>query len=170
MFPFCMITNITYTDPCIFSSTDHSFQEEINPAAEEVNVLEGNSVKLSCTYTGVANILFWYRQYSRSKPEFLIFVASTDRTEGQFTAKHDRNNKETALEISSAKVTDSALYYCALQPTVTGNPETLHKNFKLNFSTVQSLNHPVAFNFSEELYIKRFYYILEWPVWFVITQ
>uniref|UniRef100_A0A0E9UFJ7 Ig-like domain-containing protein n=1 Tax=Anguilla anguilla TaxID=7936 RepID=A0A0E9UFJ7_ANGAN len=73
----------------LFSAmVDGSFQDEITPTAKEVHVLEGNSVSLSCAYTAATSTLFWYRQYSRSKPEFLISVVSTDKTEGQFTAKH----------------------------------------------------------------------------------
>ncbi|CAB1326123.1 unnamed protein product [Coregonus sp. 'balchen'] len=43
------------------------------------------------------------------------------------TVKLNKEKTRVDLEISSSEVTDSALYYCALTPTVTGNPETLQK-------------------------------------------
>ncbi|XP_035277645.1 uncharacterized protein LOC118229626 [Anguilla anguilla] len=106
----------------LFSTiVDNSFQDEITPAAKEVHVLEGSSVTLSCTYTAAANYLYWYRQYARSKPEFLIRVAGTlskKDEKGRFNVTNDKDNKHVHLEFT-AEVTDSALYYCALQPTVT---------------------------------------------------
>ena len=89
-----------------------------------MHILEGNPIKLSFTYTAAATYLQWYRQYPRSQPEFLILVVGTlNKTDekGRFVVKNDKDNKRVHLEISSAEVADSALYYCALQPTVTGN-------------------------------------------------
>lgn len=36
--------------------------------------------------------------------------------------KSDQTRKKVDLLISPASMTDSAVYYCALRPTVTGNP------------------------------------------------
>ncbi len=82
---------------------------------------------LSCNYstTGVTvNSLQWYRQYLRAKPEFLLLLteySSKSEPDLHLYSKATKEIKRVDLEISSAAVSDSALYYCALQPTVTGN-------------------------------------------------
>uniref|UniRef100_A0A8C1RBS9 Ig-like domain-containing protein n=1 Tax=Cyprinus carpio TaxID=7962 RepID=A0A8C1RBS9_CYPCA len=102
----------------------------------EKNSKEGEMVKLSCSYSTSSDYyLFWYRQYPGSAPEFLVILfygakdAKNSDVDPRFTAKPNKEKQNHVdLEISTAKVTDSALYYCALTPTVTGNTRTLYKN------------------------------------------
>ncbi|KAJ8367025.1 hypothetical protein AAFF_G00333830 [Aldrovandia affinis] len=110
-----------------------SFQDGITSTTNAVHALEHSNVTLTCNYTDSnirAGSLHWYRQYPRSSPEYLIHILGIN-TKGEkngFTVIHEEKNNLVYLERSSAEVTDSALYYCALQPTVTGNPYTLYKN------------------------------------------
>uniref|UniRef100_A0A8C1VRM6 T-cell receptor alpha/delta variable 25.0.1 n=1 Tax=Cyprinus carpio TaxID=7962 RepID=A0A8C1VRM6_CYPCA len=86
----------------------------------EVYRTEKDITSLSCNYSS-ATRLYWYRQYPQSKSEVV-------ELDPRFSGKLNKEKTRMYLEISSAKVTDSALYYCALEPTVTGKPTTLYKN------------------------------------------
>ncbi|KAF4117482.1 hypothetical protein G5714_002035 [Onychostoma macrolepis] len=111
------------------------FGNVIKPDQPDVFVEEGSSVTLSCTFSdsGRTDYLHWYRQYGRSKPEFLVLTYSTAKeakvsdVDPRFTVNVTKR-ENVDLEISSAAVSDSALYYCALAPTVTGNASALYKN------------------------------------------
>uniref|UniRef100_A0A672PZX7 T-cell receptor alpha/delta variable 19.0 n=1 Tax=Sinocyclocheilus grahami TaxID=75366 RepID=A0A672PZX7_SINGR len=100
-------------------------------------VHEGANITLSCSYL-TAISLHWYRQYPRSAPEYLLLilqisgrVQSTENLDSRFSARLNEKKNRVDLIISSVKVTDSALYYCALEPTVTGNLYTLCKNLPI---------------------------------------
>ncbi|KAJ8274531.1 hypothetical protein COCON_G00091560 [Conger conger] len=98
-------------------------EDAITSTSREEHVLCGSSVTLSCNYSALnLNNLQSYHQHPGSKPEFLIVIYAEEKIDKWFTVKHDKTNRHVQLEISSAEVTDSALYYCALQSTVTGNP------------------------------------------------
>uniref|UniRef100_A0A672PZS0 T-cell receptor alpha/delta variable 2.0.2 n=1 Tax=Sinocyclocheilus grahami TaxID=75366 RepID=A0A672PZS0_SINGR len=107
-----------------------------------VVLTEGSSTTLSCTYDGSAYSLHSYRQKPGSKPEFLLlidesskYVTRADQPYPHMSIRlHD--DKRVDLEISSAAVSDSAVYYCALQPTVTEKPTTLYKNLFLAYCIV----------------------------------
>ncbi|CAI5676947.1 unnamed protein product [Oreochromis niloticus] len=102
-----------------------SSEDLLTPSRDVVMSLEGDTVTLSCKYSGSVYSLFWYHQKSGSSPQLLMAEHSAQTEKLKFI--HDKEKKEFHLEISAA-VTDSAVYYCALQPTVTGNTKTLYKN------------------------------------------
>ena len=103
----------------------------------EVNSVEEEAVTLSYNYSKTADAndyLFWYRQETGKPPEFLVSITKFDSStkistlNNRLSANLNDGGKKLDLHISSAKVTDSALYYCAVRPTVTGSPDTLYKN------------------------------------------
>uniref|UniRef100_A0A3B5LRC8 Ig-like domain-containing protein n=1 Tax=Xiphophorus couchianus TaxID=32473 RepID=A0A3B5LRC8_9TELE len=71
--------------------------------------LDGNDVTLSCNYSGTVNLLLWYRQTPSSSPQ-LVTSGYSDTT-GRVSLRHEKTRKTFHLLISSAAVTDSAVYY-----------------------------------------------------------
>lgn len=90
-------------------------------------------VLLSCSYTGTVYDLYWYRQSPGSTPQFLIMESSgviihaTPQVPG-IEMVNKKNIKHVELEIFSTSVEHSAVYYCAVQPTVKENTLTQYKN------------------------------------------
>ena len=104
--------------------------EDLIAVKNEEHSLEG-TVTVSYKYPKLLanDYFFWYRQYPGKPPEFLIsHSASGDVATPKSGLEIKVKEKQIYLQISSAAVTDSAVYYCALQPTVTGNTKTLYKN------------------------------------------
>ncbi|KAI5610602.1 hypothetical protein C0J50_12031, partial [Silurus asotus] len=95
---------------------------------------EGDDVTLSCSYkdfSGTVQNLQWYKQDPKSNPEFILYIYESGALSPNIpprTSAKVHGNKQVNLIISSAAVSDSDLYYCALAPTVTGNPTLLYKN------------------------------------------
>ncbi|KAI4893183.1 hypothetical protein NFI96_024347, partial [Prochilodus magdalenae] len=111
---------------------DGSSAQSISPLENrtQVHTVDDQTVTLSCKYDGNVQNLQWYHQYPGSRPEYLltIYPGSDAVSRGRLKAEVDKDLKRVDLKISSAAVSDSVLYYCALQPTVTGNPDTLYRN------------------------------------------
>ena len=115
--------------------TGDSFEDSVTPIETEQQALEGETVTVSCNYSGSVRSLHWYRQFGTAAPEFLNLILEAGNTVGNVSRvvpKIHKGIQRVDLEISPAKISDSALYYCALEPTVTGNPVTLHTNLPLS--------------------------------------
>uniref|UniRef100_A0AAY5EF92 Ig-like domain-containing protein n=1 Tax=Electrophorus electricus TaxID=8005 RepID=A0AAY5EF92_ELEEL len=110
--------------------------QNIKPLDTVKHVSEGDPVTLSCIYSDSNAYLQWYRQYPSSRPEFLLFAYeknhNNDLILSRITAEVIKAKDQMDLLISSAALSDSALYYCALEPTVTGIPLSLYKNLLLH--------------------------------------
>ncbi len=86
----------------------------------EKNSNERETVKLSCSYsTSSENVwLYWYRQYPNGEPQYLLLKGARTRSDqhtsdGRFQSTTSRTSTE--LTITDVRLSDSALYYCALR-------------------------------------------------------
>nr|BAB82556.1 T-cell receptor alpha [Paralichthys olivaceus] len=98
--------------------------DELTPDKTEEFSGEGSTVTLSYNYPKltIGDYFFWYRQYPGKPPEFL-FSHSNSEQEGAAPTPGLRlkvEQKKIQMIISSAAVTDSAVYYCAVRPANTG--------------------------------------------------
>ncbi|XDV27661.1 hypothetical protein PO909_031161, partial [Leuciscus waleckii] len=98
-----------------------TYGNEIKPTETEEFAVEGSSVKLSCSYSS-ALTLHWYRQYPGSAPEILVPIsdgakeAQKSYVDSRFTTEIRKEKQNYVdLEMSSAALKDSAVYYCALE-------------------------------------------------------
>ncbi|KAJ4922441.1 hypothetical protein JOQ06_022937 [Pogonophryne albipinna] len=121
--------------------------EDLTPVKTEEFSSEGSTVTLSYRYSKQAtgtDYFFWYRQYPGEPPEFLLSISGLNFTNKAESLGSDtriftdlsEGKKRVDLQISSAAVTDSAVYYCAVKPTVTGNTNTLYKNLSSTDITI----------------------------------
>uniref|UniRef100_A0A3Q2Q829 T-cell receptor alpha/delta variable 27.0 n=1 Tax=Fundulus heteroclitus TaxID=8078 RepID=A0A3Q2Q829_FUNHE len=108
----------------------------LQPEGEDVVAAEGETRTLGCLYnTSASNhYLYWYKQDGGSSPKFLLsrFKVGDGKTaaEKRFSSSLDPSVRSVPLTIQDLQLSDSAVYYCALQPTVTGNSTTLYKNMQ----------------------------------------
>ncbi|TWW73158.1 T-cell receptor alpha chain V region RL-5 [Takifugu flavidus] len=90
---------------------------------------EDQTVTLDCHYTSTATdvYIFWYKQDGTSRPQFILnrFTFGKGKTEDEFKERFSSTlnptMKSAPLKIQELQLSDSAVYYCALRPTVTGS-------------------------------------------------
>uniref|UniRef100_A0A3P9JB73 Ig-like domain-containing protein n=1 Tax=Oryzias latipes TaxID=8090 RepID=A0A3P9JB73_ORYLA len=118
-------------------------EDKVIQPGGEVIASEGDSLTLNCTFekTTTHAYLFWYKQEVNSYPKYMLKRGtygtgeySPEFEEERFDA--ELKGKSVPLKIQKLHVSDSALYYCALQPTVTGNSKALYLNLWSNNNTI----------------------------------
>ncbi|KAI5615852.1 hypothetical protein C0J50_10726, partial [Silurus asotus] len=105
----------------IFFFTAGSFADKIGPTDEDANGKETEPVTLKCSYETNTKyiLLYWFKQYPNSAPQFLLYkgakseTAERKPTDTRLESKTTRDS--TQLTIRGLKLSDSALYHCALR-------------------------------------------------------
>ena len=102
---------------------------------------EGGQITLVCHYETDDSrpYLFWYKQRANDFPKYMFmrhkFGTGDNATEfkERFHADLDASSKSVPLTIRRVQLSDSAVYYCALKPTVTtGDTTPLQKHTELH--------------------------------------
>uniref|UniRef100_A0A674IUT0 Ig-like domain-containing protein n=1 Tax=Terrapene triunguis TaxID=2587831 RepID=A0A674IUT0_9SAUR len=103
--------------------------ESVTQPDDRVTVSQGEPVLLKCTYDNTAiptPYLFWYRQYPNQPPQHILTKTKLDApdqtlVQGKFSASLHMANKTVPFQIAAVSHQESAVYYCALRPTVGEN-------------------------------------------------
>ncbi|XP_058521381.1 uncharacterized protein LOC131480481 [Ochotona princeps] len=108
--------NLQQTPAVIWGSVSGGEQVEQSPAF--LSVQEGDSCVITCTYSDSATTtLYWYKQEpGKGLQLFVTIFSSMDKKEKKrFTVLLNKQDKLLSLDISAARVADSATYFCAAE-------------------------------------------------------
>jgi len=115
-------------------------QDNVEQPSGEMIANEQDQVTLLCNYATTATnaYLYWYKQLSNRSPTFILSEFSfgkgttEDEFKKRFSATLNSTSKTVPLTIQDVSVSDSAVYYCALQPTVTQTHSTLIQKHEID--------------------------------------
>uniref|UniRef100_A0A3B3DLU5 Ig-like domain-containing protein n=1 Tax=Oryzias melastigma TaxID=30732 RepID=A0A3B3DLU5_ORYME len=98
--------------------------DSVQQPGGDVTAAEGDSVTLGCHFNSSTSnyYLFWYKQEENNRPMFILNRFKTgagttaEEFKERFSSSLDSNSRSVPLTIQNLHVSDSAVYYCALQP------------------------------------------------------
>ena len=115
-------------------------EDAVDQTDGDLSAFEGDGVTIACSYKTSANSasLLWYKQQANGFPEFMLITHAYNREtqkeemfKERFQSKVNTASKTVPLTIQNLQVSDSAVYYCALQPTVTAAHLTLKQKLHM---------------------------------------
>ncbi|KAI5630216.1 hypothetical protein C0J50_10340 [Silurus asotus] len=118
---YTLLYIVRYTTLILTVVTAGSFADKIGLTDEDANGKETETVTLKCSYeTNNQYIwLYWYKQNPNSAPKFLLYKGARSETAERKPTDTRLESKttwdSTELTIRGLKLSDSALYHCALR-------------------------------------------------------
>uniref|UniRef100_A0A8C7TXE8 Ig-like domain-containing protein n=1 Tax=Oncorhynchus mykiss TaxID=8022 RepID=A0A8C7TXE8_ONCMY len=138
-------------------------EEAVDQQSGHVTALEGGLVTLSCNYTSSSTSpdLFWYIQSTRDSPQYVLRRdrysggSNSDEFKKRFDSRLNFTSSSVLLTIQRLQLSDSAVFYCALKPTVTtGYTASLQKHMELlNDNTPVCIVYNTALKLYPSLYL-----------------
>uniref|UniRef100_A0A3Q2XYF6 Ig-like domain-containing protein n=1 Tax=Hippocampus comes TaxID=109280 RepID=A0A3Q2XYF6_HIPCM len=110
--------------------------QTVHQPEREVHAFEGGAVTLGCSSDSSMSrdFIFWYKQEVNSLPDFILskdlFRSGKKgvKYSERFHCSMNASARQAPLHIERVKPSDSGVFYCALQPTLTHSLACLHKN------------------------------------------
>uniref|UniRef100_A0A287BFE1 Uncharacterized protein n=1 Tax=Sus scrofa TaxID=9823 RepID=A0A287BFE1_PIG len=88
---------------------------DVEQSPPALSLQEGASSTLWCNFSISTQSVYWYRQTNGGRLDHLFSIPSGTKRNGRLNATTVAKDRCSSLYISSAQITDSATYFCAVE-------------------------------------------------------